>query len=225
MKPVLHRIGGRFAADIRVSGVLSEDVMRTDEEGPIAPRVNCVFPRRFPGAATEAGAPRGGSGDSESDYRVLTYGDAAMSRLPESLTTICPSATTEFSGSCKMNVKVKAPCVLLITVLFSCNSPEGSMQTKMSNLTAGMVTLSVERGETEQADILETFGPPDQVTHRDSVQIWTYDKISYSTRADRGTLIFYEASSEESSSISTLLILYFDDDGIVQDYRFDSYRF
>lgn len=95
----------------------------------------------------------------------------------------------------------------------------------MSNLTPGMVTLSVKKSETTQTDILEVFGPPDQVTHRDSLQVWTYDKISYRTRADKGSLIFYTAGSIESSSVSTMLILYFREDGVVQDYRFDSYRF
>ena len=88
-----------------------------------------------------------------------------------------------------------------------------------------MVRLSIEKGSTTQADILETFGPPDQVTHRDETQIWTYDKISYDTRVSAGTLIFYEAASRQSGSISTLLILYFNSNDVVYDYRLDSYRF
>jgi len=50
MKPILHRMGGRFVADFRVSGVLTEDVTRTDAEGSIDPRVNRVFLLRFPDA-------------------------------------------------------------------------------------------------------------------------------------------------------------------------------
>jgi len=53
MKPILHRVGGRFVADLRVSGVLTKDVTRTDAEGSIDPRVNRVFLLRFPDAATK----------------------------------------------------------------------------------------------------------------------------------------------------------------------------
>jgi len=52
MKPILHRMGGRFVADLRVSEVLTRDVTRTDEEGPIDPRVNRVFLIRLPSTAT-----------------------------------------------------------------------------------------------------------------------------------------------------------------------------
>ncbi len=96
---------------------------------------------------------------------------------------------------------------------------------KPSNLTPGMVKLTIEKGTTTQATILEVFGPPDQTTHRGEQQIWTYDKISYQTRADSGTLIFYSAGSTLSQSVSTMLIIYFDAKDVVQDYKLDSYRF
>ena len=111
--------------------------------------------------------------------------------------------------------------ILLMNGCASSNS-EGIRE---SNLTPGMVKLTIEKGKTTQADILEVFGPPDQVTHRDGKQVWTYDKISYQTRSDAGTLIFYSASSARSSSISTLLIIYFNEDDVAYDYRLDSYRF
>lgn len=98
-------------------------------------------------------------------------------------------------------------------------------ETTQSRLTPGMVKLSIEKGKTTQATVLETFGPPDQTTHRGDQQIWTYDKISYQTRVDAGTLIFYDASSKVSQSVSTMLIIYFDANDVVRDYRLDSYRF
>ena len=97
--------------------------------------------------------------------------------------------------------------------------------TKQSNLTPGMVKLTIEKGKTTQATFLEVFGPPDQTTHRGEQQIWTYDKISYQTRADSGTLIFYSAGSTVSQSVSTMLIVYFDAKDVVQEYKLDSYRF
>ncbi len=96
---------------------------------------------------------------------------------------------------------------------------------KESTLTPGMVKLKVEKGKTTQAEILETFGPPDQVTHKDGRQVWTYDKIRYDVRASAGTVIFYSAEKLRSSSTSTLLILYFGPDDVVYDYRLDTYKF
>lgn len=118
-------------------------------------------------------------------------------------------------------------CISLaaISAIAGLNACSSSQSATESNLTAGMVTLTIEKGQTDQAAVLEVFGPPDQVTHRDDKQIWTYDKVRYRTRASAGTLIFYEAASRTSESVSTLLILYFNDDDIVYDYRFDTYRF
>lgn len=115
--------------------------------------------------------------------------------------------------------------ISLILFLASGCASRNSVGVRESNLTPGMVKLSINKGKTTQADILEVFGPPDQVTHRDGKQVWTYDKISYQSRVDSGTLIFYSASSARSTSISTLLIIYFNDADVVYDYRLDSYKF
>ena len=124
-------------------------------------------------------------------------------------------------------IRITFVCLaLLVGSSEGCNlNRSTSAAERTSNLTPGMVKLKIERGKTMQAEILETFGPPDQVTHRDGKQIWTYDKISYSTRSDAGTLIFYTAASTVSQSVSTLLILYFDENDRVYEYRLDTYRF
>ena len=96
-------------------------------------------------------------------------------------------------------------------------------------LTPGMVEISIEKGYTTKADILEVFGPPDQVTRRDDIAIWTYDKhnIQSSTRSSVGTLILLTAGrrTSSSSSTSTLLILYFTDDDVVYDYKLDTFNY
>jgi hypothetical protein len=121
--------------------------------------------------------------------------------------------------------------ILLLTLVAGCAKFTRSEmdalagEAKGSNLTTGMVKLKIEKGRTDQAAVLEVFGPPDQVTHRGDLQIWTYDKISYQTRVDAGSLAFYEASSRVSQSVSTMLIVYFGPDDVVRDYRLDSYRF
>ncbi len=101
----------------------------------------------------------------------------------------------------------------------------GSADARQSNLTPGMVKLKIEKGQTTQAEVLEVFGPPDQTTHRNDIQIFTYDKISNYMRADRGGLLFYEAGSIRSSSVSIMLILYFDSNDIVYDYRLDQIKY
>ena len=59
-------------------------------------------------------------------------------------------------------------------------SPEArsDVQTKASTLTPGMVAKSIQKGKTTQAEIMETFGPPDMVTRSGSGEIWGYDKVS-----------------------------------------------
>lgn len=98
-----------------------------------------------------------------------------------------------------------------------------------SNLTAGMAKRTITKGTTGQAEILEVFGPPDLVTHRDDMQIWTYDKIRYDVQSSSGYFTVLVAGSSggrsTSSSTSTMLILYFDKNDVVQDYRMSVTRF
>ncbi len=53
MKPILHRMGGRFTCDFRVSGVLTEDVTGAAGEEAIDPRINRVFVLSFPDEQTK----------------------------------------------------------------------------------------------------------------------------------------------------------------------------
>jgi hypothetical protein len=95
-----------------------------------------------------------------------------------------------------------------------------------SNLTAGMAKVTIKKGVTPQSEIIETFGPPDLVTHRDGMQIWTYDKLSYDQETTGGTVsLFRSGTRSRSSSTSTMMILYFDSSDIVQDYRMSVVRF
>jgi hypothetical protein len=59
-------------------------------------------------------------------------------------------------------------------------SPESrsDVQTKASTLTPGMVGKSIQKGKTTQAEIMETFGPPDMVTRSGAGEMWGYDKVS-----------------------------------------------
>ena len=98
-----------------------------------------------------------------------------------------------------------------------------------SNLTPGMAKLTIAKGQTTQAEVVEIFGPPDLVTHRDDVQIWTWDKIRQDVKvsSDYLYLLVYGGTGQRtrSSSTSTMLIVYFDADDVVLDYRMSTTRF
>ena len=126
----------------------------------------------------------------------------------------------------------RATCTLLVAAsmaLGGCSTPPDAVDTQQSALTPGTVKRTIVKGETSQADCLEVFGPPDLVTHRDGMQIWTYDKTSYDYEKGGSyfTVILYGVSGDHvrSSSKSTMLILYFDDADIVQDYRLSAVKF
>ena len=76
---------------------------------------------------------------------------------------------------------------------------------------------------------MEIFGPPDLLTHKDDMQIWTYDKIRYDIESSGNyfNVLIYGRSSNRarSSSTSTMLIIYFDNNDIVKDYRMNVTRF
>lgn len=99
----------------------------------------------------------------------------------------------------------------------------GCMTLPHPTITAGTVKQKLHKGFTTEADVLEAFGPPDQVTHRDEVQIWTYDRIVQQREFRGGYVNVLAAGSrstiERSASSSTMLILYFDEDDTLMDYR------
>ena len=132
----------------------------------------------------------------------------------------------------------------LVTLILvgACKSKDNNVvEANESNLTPGMVKLKIVKNQTSQAEILETFGPPDMVTHRDGLQIWTYDKIRYDVATRKGGLFiggavgggsgggvggaFGSKKRTTSSSTSTMLILYFDDKDVCRDYRLQVTRF
>jgi outer membrane protein assembly factor BamE (lipoprotein component of BamABCDE complex) len=98
-----------------------------------------------------------------------------------------------------------------------------------SPLTAGSVRLNVVKGQTTQTQVLEAFGPPDLVTHKDSQDVWTYDKTTYDYHHQYGylTVLFAGTGGDRvrSSSRSTMLIIYFDNGDTVADYRLSALKY
>lgn len=86
-----------------------------------------------------------------------------------------------------------------------------------------MAKRSITPGITTQTEILEIFGPPDLVTHKDGADVWTYDKTRYEVQASGSyaTVLVVGGSQQRmsSSSTSTMLIIYFGPDEKVKDYR------
>lgn len=109
------------------------------------------------------------------------------------------------------------------------SSPDAGASAAPSNLTAGMAKKTIVKGQTTQAEVMEVFGPPDLITHKDDLQIWTYDKIRYDVQSSSGYLTVILAgvggSRSTSSSTSTMLIIYFDNKDVVRDYRMNVTRF
>ena len=82
----------------------------------------------------------------------------------------------------------KIAVFIILFFVAGCGTYNTSPTVKESNLTAGMAKLTIVKNQTTQAEIMETFGPPDLVTHRDDMQIWTYDKIKYDIQSSQGYL-------------------------------------
>ena len=120
-------------------------------------------------------------------------------------------------------------CVLLCLVVYGCTPSDTEPLPTESNLTAGMAKKTIVKGQTTQAEVTEIFGPPDLITHKDNMQIWTYDKIRYNMESSNGYLNVLVAgmggNKARSSSTSTMLIVYFDSNDTVVDYRMNVTRF
>ena len=120
-------------------------------------------------------------------------------------------------------------CILLCLVVSGCAPSNTEPLPTQSNLTAGMAKKTIVKGQTVQAEVMEIFGPPDLVTHKDNMQVWTYDKIRYDVESSDGYLNVLVAGigggKSRSSSTSTMLIVYFDSNDKVVDYRMSVTRF
>lgn len=120
---------------------------------------------------------------------------------------------------------------LTIALLGACATNSGSdgPDAQRSGLTPGNVKMTIAKGKTTQKEVVETFGPPDLVTHKDGVDVWTYDKTSYDYHKESGylTVLFAGTGGDtvRSSSRSTLLIVYFDSNDVVTDYRLSAIKY
>ena len=121
---------------------------------------------------------------------------------------------------------LSAVCVLL--GLTACQSPQGSSEGKNSPYTHGNVQLTLKKGDTTQAEVLDKFGPPNIATIDGSGQeVWTYEKhATVSAVAQPGgyfTLLLLGAGAQSAyakqSSRTMTLVIKFDADKKVSDFN------
>jgi len=113
----------------------------------------------------------------------------------------------------------------------------GCASSGRSSLTPGMAKKHLQRGSTHQAEVVETFGPPNIITHRDGTEMWVYDKThsQYSGGAlggaglgggsGGGGLLGGGLFSSRRSETTAMLIIYYDDNDLVRDYTFSQTKF
>lgn len=100
---------------------------------------------------------------------------------------------------------------------------------KESALTPGMAKKYIYPGKTNETEVMETFGPPDLVTHKSGKEVWTYDKISQEVVASHGFLTIilasYSKRHQTESNRSIMLIIYFNENEVVEDYKLSAAKF
>jgi hypothetical protein len=120
--------------------------------------------------------------------------------------------------------------IITISTLVGCALSPSSMETAVPNspFTHGNVQLTLKKGVTSQADVLETFGAPNVATiDSEGNEVWTYQKnATVSTSRDStayGTVILAggrtSTSGFEQSSRTMTLILKFDSTKKVIDFK------
>ena len=106
--------------------------------------------------------------------------------------------------------------------------PVEPADTKPSPFTHGNVQLTIKKGITTQAELLENFGPPNIATIDSSGnEIWTYQKhatVAKSSESNAyGTIILFGVSGGtsgfEKSSRTMTLIIKFDETKKVSDFK------
>ena len=114
-----------------------------------------------------------------------------------------------------------AAAVLLTS---GCTTSQPKEDTASSNLTVGEVKMTIIKGQTTQAEVMQHFGSPNLVTRNsDNEEVWGYNKMSYETKSgsDYGTLILFGGSKAVTSATTKSfdLIITFDAKDVVKEYK------
>lgn len=120
-------------------------------------------------------------------------------------------------------MKKKLLIIFSAMFLLGCSHHTSIEPNEKSNLTAGVVTTQVIKGDTNKTEILQLFGSPNMITkNRADKEVWTYNKMSVDNRSSASgwTALFAGSSStqRQSTTSSFDLILIFNDDEVLEDY-------
>jgi hypothetical protein len=115
--------------------------------------------------------------------------------------------------------------IFAIGLCVGCVSPSyETASQKNSNLTHGNVQLTLKKGVTTQAEVLEKFGAPNITTiDGEGREVWTYQKHATVGHASEGyaTIVVAGAAASgfEQSSRTMTLIIKFDSKKTVSDFN------
>lgn len=120
--------------------------------------------------------------------------------------------------------------LMAASTLAGCASPPSSIESTAPNspFTHGNVQLTLKKGVTTQAEVVETFGAPNVATvDSDGNEVWTYQKNATVSRTNEnsayGTVILFggrsSSSGFEQSSRTMTMILKFDASKKVIDFK------
>ncbi len=142
------------------------------------------------------------------------------------MSTMMASEATAMTG---IRIAQLALVSALLLVTTGCTSSQSGADARSGALTAGMVEMTVVKGRTTQTEVIEAFGPPDILSHKDGREVWTYDKTTFEIEQSSNyfTVIVVggDRKKSRSTSISSMVILYFDSNEVVEDYRLNIVRY
>jgi len=133
----------------------------------------------------------------------------------------------------------RLPLFLLVLTCYSlsgCVQPQTPVDDRNSQLTQGTVQMTLKKGQTSKAQVLESFGAPNITTRDgDGREVWTYQRSAQSAQSSKqsGWLAIVgtggnaagaggassSSSGFESTSRMITLIIKFDEHDIVTDFN------
>ncbi|MGB0217485.1 MAG: hypothetical protein ACPF9E_18845 [Alteromonas oceani] len=114
------------------------------------------------------------------------------------------------------------------------NTADNSNTMKNSNLTHGNVQMTLKKGVTTKAQVIESFGSPNITTiDASGKEVWTYQRhatVANSSSSSSGWTVILAGGSNkaagfEQSSRTITLIIKFDDNDTVYDFKSRSTSF
>lgn len=131
------------------------------------------------------------------------------------------------------NVVKIALISLTLGVVAGCVVPPQPVEKSEANkLTTGQVQITLRKGETTQAEVLDTFGSPNLVTlNSEGDEVWSYQKhatvASASSNSAYATVILLGASTrsaerQQTTRTMTLIIKFREINGIKKVHEFQS---